>query len=771
MTEQVYQRWVSDVYALFPAHRRDDILTDLRHTKDVEATINRILDSTFLSGTDRDPSLDLILIDDDDGAEPSFHLSAAPSSRSPQKLLGSSLSPPPRYIHSRTSSNGFSEQDYSQPHNYSSQSSHTTELSKMVQSVNLSLLSSPPNHATRNERRDSLEIIDLSKTPAATFKQAPKPQGRSYAYSFDDDDDDLLPTEQALFAEPCFLPPVRESSTLTYRERDTLQELNTLSNHFSHHSTTLALSDSHILNDSNDEEPNRKKRKRKSPEESAAERLRKEQEAMRKRSEKDEKARQKELEKEEKRLLKEKEMEEKRLAKEKAVEDKRREIEELRSQTQSVKNANKLRDKRSSIQEMIVEVDPAFVTEKYGAAIIHSMQEAGGIVRIKPQPLARSLIWKRKVSREWDNETGRWKPCDEKIATEPFVVVRIDAATLSSILLGSPAEDVLPRGGYGEDIATVDVGTLSPSHIETPLKGCFTQMPTSGPTAGAKSLLDLIGQKYPKCTPILLVEGTRALIKERTRLLDAQLREEMKKGEASNARKPRQNRPGGSAAVHASKEQFEAAYMWFQFQGYCFVHTTESQDELTKILISFAHTISMLPERLRRNEQSFQLNFGDYVKSGKDTQDTWRRILMEVKPCSENAATAITEMYPSFRSLYDKYCSLTSENARELLLENIVVPRLGGAPRRVGPSLSRKIYLTLMSKDENIVVSELGTTTSKTAVKQANQPTSLPQSQPTITEMLARRSSSQGVRSSSPAARGFYAPRTELSGGFFVSDD
>ncbi|KAJ3013119.1 putative monocarboxylate transporter mch1 [Thoreauomyces humboldtii] len=64
------EEWASDVLAVCPGRSRSNVLLDLRRTGSVEATINRILDGSFLEGTYLDPSYHLILSSDPPSPRP-----------------------------------------------------------------------------------------------------------------------------------------------------------------------------------------------------------------------------------------------------------------------------------------------------------------------------------------------------------------------------------------------------------------------------------------------------------------------------------------------------------------------------------------------------------------------------------------------------------------------------------------------------------------------------------------------------------------------------
>ncbi|KAJ3096597.1 hypothetical protein HDU97_005749 [Phlyctochytrium planicorne] len=654
---------VANIQSLFPDKVAGDILIDLRHTSSVEATINRILDNTFLNGTSKDPSLDVIVIDDN--YEP-------PPMRPSQPL--------------RTFSGILAQTMWDM----------RDDLSR--------LQSFSPQGASRAGVRSNsgtlvTSVIDLSKTPAASH--TPQYSGKEntlnhfnsgggFLISDDDDDDaDLLPSSLALSSV---------STSVTIKPQQ---------------SSTRTMTDAELFfdggpgsSDSDDSAPIPAKRKRKSTEYSLLQKSKKEEEKLRKAAEREEKKRQKEAEKVQKKEEKEREREEKRLQKQMLADQKRREVEEVKAQVRGYRDVNKLRDKHASVQDMILDIDPYFINQRHGVAIVSGLKEIGVDVTIKPQPLAGAIRWRRKVKREWNDEGSKWVPCEEKVVMEPWVLVRIDAKHLSAIILGSSPQEVLPIGSLeGSSEREKD---MSVPHIEFPLRGIFNACPVAGPSARAKILLDFIKTCYPGYRVIIMVENLKGFLRDRNKTMDTMLRNEIRNrdGVAKNSR-TKSGAPQASSQL-ASKQDFEAAFFWMQFQGFCHVHQIDKQEELTKIITSFTYTLGMIPDRIHRSEQALSLNFGDTVKSGKDREDTWRKILMAVPQCTEDRANAIIERYSSFRSLHEAYESLQSKSARDMLLENIQVAKIGGQGKRIGPALSKKIHEVITGMDENVPMTELG---------------------------------------------------------------
>ncbi|KAJ3206002.1 hypothetical protein HDU67_008517 [Dinochytrium kinnereticum] len=786
MPDQILNRWAADVLALFPTRTLADVLIDLKHTRSVESTINRILDDTFLAGTERDPSFDVILVDEHqggvrggmvgeggvDGVEnrtiidlsktpappprptaPSFNLDQEEEDDDADLLPTSIALFSKRSPHANPSHSSSVASSRDEPVRVSPIKRRRVDDDRVVRAMStvdgLSLSPikrytprrqphvvgiakgarwgfepSPPKKLTSSMERQtsfpSENTEDPTPTPphqansdtldkrGAGWTVSPSPPRRSNSST-----DRHHPSSFSSVAQSTHLPrplsrsssfspaidvtdiPVipRPDATTSAVERGdrVLVEL------FGRRGgVALDASKVSVGLDEGVEESvgNERKRKRAGVTD-------KEEERMRKIAEKEEKVRQKEAEKERKRQEKEMEKESKRLAKELAAAEKRRAVEEMRSQTVSVKNANKLRDKHTAAREMIVTVDPLFFSHRGGASALNAVEEIGATVRVLHQPLSKSLSFSRKVTREWDDTAGRWTPCPEKIMGEPFVIVRIDAADLSGLLTGDcDLDKVLPQGG-GPSREVV-----APSHLGQPLVAAFPRVDPHASSRMAKIILDAIRKAYPGRTPIIVVEGYRALLRERNRVVDARVREEMRKAAGGKGRVT----AGlcGGRGVIASKEMFEMVFLWWQFQGYCFVYFVDKGDEFNKVFVSFTMSVGLIPERTRRNEQSFNLNFGDTVKSGKDIQDTWRRMIMEVKPCSEAAADAIIERYPTFRSLHEAYSRAASRREGETLLENLAVRRLTGLPKRLGPTLSKKIYAVMMGVEESVVLAEAG---------------------------------------------------------------
>ncbi|KAJ3232721.1 crossover junction endonuclease eme1 [Chytriomyces hyalinus] len=328
-----------------------------------------------------------------------------------------------------------------------------------------------------------------------------------------------------------------------------------------------------------------------------------------------------------------------------------------------LKEANKLRDKHTAVTEMILHIDPSFVSSPAGSQIASKLEEMGATVSISAQPLAHAIQWSRNVTRVWNESSGAWDPViPARIEMEPFALVRVSATEFSNLIQSD--------GGVELFLATV--------------KSAYSTVPK----------------------PLILLEGLKESLKLRSRLLDNQIRGQVR---AMAGAAPSKSKAPSSSLVAAgnlaSKDEIDAGLLWLQMFGNCFVQLAETTDEIVDLVCNFTTTIGTIPERRTRSEHYMKLNFGDSVKSGSTLQDCWKRMLMEVKPCSESVANSIIKMYPTYRSLMEAYRRLHSQNARESLLENLEVERIGST-KRMGPALSRKICLALSSEDAQLAIFE-----------------------------------------------------------------
>ncbi|NXI59503.1 EME1 endonuclease, partial [Chloroceryle aenea] len=97
--------------------------------------------------------------------------------------------------------------------------------------------------------------------------------------------------------------------------------------------------------------------------------------------------------------------------------------------------------------------------------------------------------------------------------------------------------------------------------------------------------------------------------------------------------------------------------------------------------------------------------------SGKGLFEVWKRQIQQFNRVSLEVAEAIVSAYPSPQLLIQAYNRCSSQQERENMLANILVRRGDGVTatsRRVGPDLSRRIYLQMTSYDPDLCLDFTG---------------------------------------------------------------
>ncbi|RMB92295.1 hypothetical protein DUI87_31407 [Hirundo rustica rustica] len=144
----------------------------------------------------------------------------------------------------------------------------------------------------------------------------------------------------------------------------------------------------------------------------------------------------------------------------------------------------------------------------------------------------------------------------------------------------------------------------------------------------------------------------------------------------------------------------------------------ESSEELGEYATMFTKAVAEAPYKRERENTgfSFYLEKGccGGVKvdpSGKGLLKVWKRQIQQFNRVSSEMAEAIVSAYPSPQLLIQAYERCSSDQERENMLANIPVHRGEGVTatsRRIGPELSRRIYLQMTSHDPDLCLDFTG---------------------------------------------------------------
>ncbi|XP_011375163.1 probable crossover junction endonuclease EME2 isoform X2 [Pteropus vampyrus] len=305
-----------------------------------------------------------------------------------------------------------------------------------------------------------------------------------------------------------------------------------------------------------------------------------------------------------------------------------------------------------ALRRLVVRVDPAILEDAGADILMEALDSLGCEYHIDPQRPARSLRWSR-VKPE---------PCFHSVPPEVWAAGEQDLL----LLLLEPEEFLQ--------------GVLQLTQI-----------------CGSTCSVPWIPPESPAC-PHLAVIGLDAYLWSRQP--DAQ---EMQQPE----------NPGvAHAKVAVSWSEVEEALVFLQLWANLDVLLVASWQELSQHVCTFTKALAQRPFKQFREFQAFSFcTAGRWMAGERVTRDgtglrgAWWRQIRQFNRVSPAMADAVVTAYPSPRLLQQAYVACGTEQERLALLTDLPVKvDKGKRPRRVGPDLSRRIYLFLTSTDPDLLL-------------------------------------------------------------------
>lgn len=188
-----------------------------------------------------------------------------------------------------------------------------------------------------------------------------------------------------------------------------------------------------------------------------------------------------------------------------------------------------------------------------------------------------------------------------------------------------------------------------------------------------------------------------------------------KQGAANKqAKEKQQRRQESSTTPMVSRVEVEEALVDLQLHTEAQVRIVQSWKELADFACSVTKAVAEAPFKKLRDETSFSFclesEWAGGVKVGRTGRGlalVWRRQLQQLNRVSLDMASAVVAAYPSPRLLVQAYRQCFSEQERQNLLADIQVRRGVGVTatsRRIGPELSRRIYLQMMALQPDLTL-------------------------------------------------------------------
>ncbi|GAB6025731.1 crossover junction endonuclease eme1 [Chamberlinius hualienensis] len=175
----------------------------------------------------------------------------------------------------------------------------------------------------------------------------------------------------------------------------------------------------------------------------------------------------------------------------------------------------------------------------------------------------------------------------------------------------------------------------------------------------------------------------------------------------TNRRKRKMDNDSDLSISHSDVEE---VLVDLQIREPCTLYMLSDSDELARLVVSITKAVAESPFKQERmgSDLSWASNVEtkDSVKVDKEGNGLkllWQRQLQQLHLVSSDTAQAIMSHYPTPASLITAYRKCTDIQQRQKLLQDITVRRGVGplsSSRRIGPELSRKLYILLTSKNE-----------------------------------------------------------------------
>ncbi|RLV99244.1 hypothetical protein DV515_00009911 [Chloebia gouldiae] len=180
----------------------------------------------------------------------------------------------------------------------------------------------------------------------------------------------------------------------------------------------------------------------------------------------------------------------------------------------------------------------------------------------------------------------------------------------------------------------------------------------------------------------------------------------------------RRKREVKDSGLDLSRMDVKEALVDLQLSTQVQVSIFESSEELGEYATMFTKAVAEAPYKRERENTGFSFYLekdccrGVKVdSSGKGLLKVWKRQIQQFNRVSSEMAEAIVSAYPSPQLLIQAYERCSSDQERENMLANIPVHRGEGVTatsRRIGPELSRRIYLQMTSHNPDLCLDSTG---------------------------------------------------------------
>ncbi|KAJ8399776.1 hypothetical protein AAFF_G00408810 [Aldrovandia affinis] len=357
-------------------------------------------------------------------------------------------------------------------------------------------------------------------------------------------------------------------------------------------------------------------------------------------------------------------------------EARRLELERQKMEKKAHADAVKALRPEECIKHMVVSVDPALLQLDGGGALLTSLQALGCSCAIESQVLPCSITWARRTPA---TQTG-----DARCIPESHTVIHVPVENLIAMV---HSYSQVQRGNG------IDCG------------------PT--PTAWTRRLLARSSGQTPSLAVIDLEKYFRSQ--------KSQVQKKHRKavlGEEQGAGKRRKRKEAGEQLPEVSRVEVEEALADLQLHTGVQVHFLPSWKEFSDYIAMSTKAVAEAPFKRERDSTGFGFCLesewaGGFKadRGGKGLLQVWKRQIQQLNRVSPDIASAILAAYPSPQLLAQAYRLCRTEREKISLLSDVLIRRGEGVTsttRRVGPELSKRLFLLMTSLDPQQVIDSTG---------------------------------------------------------------
>uniref|UniRef100_A0A8C6MPE5 Structure-specific endonuclease subunit EME1 n=1 Tax=Mus spicilegus TaxID=10103 RepID=A0A8C6MPE5_MUSSI len=319
------------------------------------------------------------------------------------------------------------------------------------------------------------------------------------------------------------------------------------------------------------------------------------------------------------------------------------------------------------LKHIVVVLDPVLLQMEGGGQLLGALQAMECSCVIEAQAIPRSITWRRRRT-ELVEDGDDWME-------EPTILVLVLAEVFMSM--------------------AYNLKQASPSSTE---KGKET----------LRSFVTDVTAKTGKALSLVIVDQEKCFRPQNPP-------RRRKSGTVNKQAKGKhQQRQESSTGLMVSRADMEKALVDLQLYTEAQAWMVQSWKELADFTCAFTKAVAEAPFKKLRDQVTFSFflekDWAGGMKvdqSGRGLALVWRRQIQQLNRVSSEMASAIVDAYPSPQLLVQAYQRCFSEQERQNLLADIQVRRGEGVTatsRRVGPELSRRIYLQMTTVQPDLIL-------------------------------------------------------------------